>query len=526
MFQLLATFGLSLLISDLVLFVWGPESLLGPRIHGLGGAIQVFGRSIPTYDFVVIGAGPVIFTLLWWLLNRTFWGILVRAATEDREMVSALGVNHSILFTSVFSIGALLAGLGGALQIPRSPADLSMDLTSISDAFVVVVVGGMGSIPGALLASVIVGMARAICMGVPTITVLSTDILLSKLSLVVDFVVMASVLIVKPRGLFGRIEPRARTPLNAVQFVPPTSTTMFLFASLVVLALVPAGSGPYFLVFLTDVFLTGVFALSLYSILGPGGMVSFGHAAYFGLGAYGAALLFKNAGWSMEASLLAAPFVAAIGGAIFGWFSVRLSGVYLAMLTLAFAQIVWSMGFQWDSLTGGSNGLVGIWPVGWLSSKIAMYYLALALCFCTALALYTLNLSPFGLMVRAARDSPRRCETLGINRMHVQWVAFIVASAIAGAAGGVFAFSKGSISADVISVGRSIDGLVMVTLGGLQSIFGPVVGATVFSWLQDNVTRYTDFWRALLGLIMVLITLFFPTGIIGFLMFFTRRRPT
>ena len=212
-------------------------------------------------------------------------------------------------------------------------------------------------------------MARAICMGVPTITVLSTDILLSKLSLVVDFVVMASVLIVKPRGLFGRIEPRARTPLNAVQFVPPTSTTIFLFASLVVLALVPAGSGPYFLVFLTDIFLTGVFALSLYSILGPGGMVSFGHAAYFGLGAYGAALLFKNAGWSMETSLLAAPLVAAIGGAIFGWFSVRLSGVYLAMLTLAFAQIVWSIVFQWDSLTGGSNGLVGIWPVGWLSSK-------------------------------------------------------------------------------------------------------------------------------------------------------------
>ena len=108
--------------------------------------------------------------------------------------------------------------------------------------------------------------------------------------------------------------------------------------------------------------------------------------------------------------------------------------------------------------------------------------------------------------------------------MHVQWIAFIVASAIAGAAGSVFAFSKGSISADVISVGCSIDGLVMVTLGGLQSIFGPLVGATVFSWLQDNVTRYTDFWRALLGLIMVLITLFFPTGILGFLMSFSHRR--
>ena len=173
LFQLLATFGLSLLISDLVLFVWGPESLLGPRIHGLGGAIQVFGRSIPTYDFVVIGAGPVIFTLLWWLLNRTFWGILVRAATEDREMVSALGVNHSILFTSVFSIWRVTRGIGWSVTNPSAHRRICLWTSHPYRMLLLLWLSeGWEVYPGALLASVIVGMARAICMGVPTITVL------------------------------------------------------------------------------------------------------------------------------------------------------------------------------------------------------------------------------------------------------------------------------------------------------------------------------------------------------------------
>lgn len=526
LFQLLATFGLALLISDVALSVWGPESLLGPRISGLDGSFDIFGRKIPAYDFVVIAIGPIVFGCLSWLLNGTYWGTLVRAATEDRDMVSALGINHSVLFTAVFALGALLAGLGGALQIPRSPADLTLDVTAISDAFVIVVVGGMGSIPGALLAAIIVGMARAICLGVGTISVLSFDVSLAKLALVIEFIVMAVVLIFKPRGLLGRPESRVRMSLRSKQAEIPASYGMAPVAAVlfVLLSFAPLLQQPYVLVFLIDVMLSSVFVLSLYFILGPGGMVSFGHAAYFGLGAYGGALLFKTAGWPMEAALLGAPVVAALGGALFGWFSVRLSGVYLAMLTLAFAQIVWSVVFQWDGLTGGSNGLVGIWPAPWLASKTAMFYLALFLCSGTALTLYLINRSPFGLMLRATRDSSLRAETLGISRINVQWSAFIIASAFAGLAGGVFAFSKGSLSADVIGVSRSIDGLVMVILGGMQSILGPLAGAVLFNWLQDNVMRYTEFWRGLLGLTIIAITLFFPNGIVGLFGMFRARR--
>jgi branched-chain amino acid transport system permease protein len=149
LFQLLATFALGLVIKDGVLWFWGPEELLGPRAPGLTGSVSILGRQFPTYDLFLIVAGPVVLGLLWLLLTKTRWGTLVRAATQDRGMVSALGVNQAWLFTAVFALGAFLAGLGGALQLPREPANLEMDLNIIGAAFGVVVVGGMGSIPGA-----------------------------------------------------------------------------------------------------------------------------------------------------------------------------------------------------------------------------------------------------------------------------------------------------------------------------------------------------------------------------------------
>lgn len=148
LFQLLATFALVLVFNDAALWIWGPEDLLGRRAPGLAGAVQLFGRAYPSYNLVLIVIGPAILGLLWILLTRTRWGVMVRAATHDREMLGALGVNQAWLFTGVFALGCMLAGLGGALQLPREPASLGRDLTAIGDAFVIVVVGGMGSIPG------------------------------------------------------------------------------------------------------------------------------------------------------------------------------------------------------------------------------------------------------------------------------------------------------------------------------------------------------------------------------------------
>ena len=519
LFQLLATFALVLVIRDAVLAVWGPEDLLGPRAPSLKGSIDLLGRPFPQYDLLLVVLGPLVLAALWWLLNKTRWGTLIRAATQDREMVGALGVNQAWLFTSVFALGAFLAGLGGAVQLPREPANQFIDLTAIGEAFVVVVVGGMGSIPGAFLAALLIAELKALCIAIGQVNILGISFSFSKLTMVVEFLVMAAVLIWRPWGLLGRAAAASRsaTQFEAPLRRAPASLTRLAWLTLLALLLLPllADRFPYSIVLMIDIFTAVLFAISLHFIMGPGGMHSFGHAAYFGLGAYGAALFFKAFALPMEISLALAPLLAGLGALLFGAFAVRLSGVYLSMLTLAFAQIVWSIIFQWDHVTGGSNGIVGIWPSSWLANKSAYYYLTLLLTVAGVLLLRRILFSPFGYALRAGRDSPLRADAIGIDVMRVQWLAFVIVGLVCGMAGALFAFSKGSISPDTISVGRSIDGLVMVLLGGVQTLTGPIVGAALFTWLQDTVARETDYWRALLGAVILLLVLAFPQGVAG-----------
>jgi branched-chain amino acid transport system permease protein len=505
--QLLATFALLLVIKDFTLWAWGPEDVFGPRAPGMAGAVRIAGRQFPEYDLFLVILGPAVLGLLWVFLTRTRWGTLVRAATQDREMAGALGVNQRWLFTGVFALGALLAGLGGALQTPREPATLAIDLQIISDAFVVVVVGGLGSIPGAFLAALLIAEVKAFCIGLGY----------TEATLAMEFVVMAAVLVLRPWGLLGRLPAPVRGAGALEPPLPlPSRRKLAVFLVLAFgLALVPAVHAGYALVLLTDILVYALFAVSLHFIMGPGGMHSFGHAAYFGLGAYGAALLVHRGGLPMEAALLAAPWLAALGALCFGWFCVRHSGVYLAMLTLAFAQIAWSVVFQWDSFTGGSNGIVGVWPAAWLAGRTAYYYLTLAASLGGIALLWRLLYSPFGQAVRAARDSPLRADAIGIDVRALQWAAFTCAGLFAGLAGALYAFSKGSISPEALSVTRSVDGLVMVLLGGLQTLTGPVWGAALLTWLQDAAARGFDYWRALVGGVILLLVLAFPQGVAG-----------
>ncbi|MCB1541287.1 MAG: ABC transporter permease [Rhodoblastus sp.] len=529
LFQLLATFALTLVIKDATLALWGAEDLLGPRAPGLAGAITILDRRVPQYDLALIASGPLVLLALQLLLTRTRWGVLVRAATQDRQMVAALGVNQAVLFTSVFALGAALAGLGGALQLPREPAGLSMDMTAIGDAFVVVVVGGMGSIPGAFVAALLIAEVKALCIALGDWqTPLGFVVAFPKFTLVAEFAVMAIVLILRPWGLMGRpdttIRPQGST---STLLTPPGARQSWIFVGFALLLfavplLVEARS--YTLVFGIDVLTAVLFAASLHFLMGPGGMHSFGHAAYFGLGAYAAALCAKALNWPMWAALIAAPAGGLVGAILFGWFCVRLSGVYLAMLTLAFSQIVWSVVYQWDGLTGGSNGIVGVWPSSWFSSKAAYYCLTLLVCGGATLLLRRILFAPFGYAMRAARDSVARSEAIGIDVRRIQWIAFSIAGAFAGLAGGLFAFSKGSISPETLGVSRSIDGLVMVLLGGVDTMSGPIVGAAVFLFLQDQIARHVEYWRAMLGLFILALVLLFPAGIVGTIRAWTLRR--
>jgi len=502
--QLLATFALVLVAKDAALWLWGPEDLLGPRAPGFRGAVEIAGAAFPRYDLLLILLGPVVLLLLHLLLTRTRWGVLVRAATEDREMADALGVNQRRLFTAVFALGAALAGLGGALQIPREPAGLAVDLSVIADAFVVVVVGGLGSIPGAFFAALLIGEVKSFCIGLG----------FSKATLVIEFIVMAAVLVARPWGLLGR--PLA-VAARAAQAEPPLLSPgwrPWLAGAVVIaiLALAPLAGSEYSVILLTDILIFALFAASLHFLIGPPGLYSFGHAAYFGLGAYGAGILALQK-LPMAGAVAGGMLLAGIGAAVFGWFCVRLSGVYSAMLTLAFAQIAWSAAYQWNAVTGGSNGLIGVWPDAFFSAKSAYYYLALATCAAAVLLLWRMLFSPFGYALRAGRDSPLRADAIGIDLRSRQWAAFSIAGLAAGAAGALYAFSKGSIAPETMSIQRSVDGLVMVLLGGIQTLTGPVWGAALYTWLQDVGARSFDYWRAAIGAVILVLVLVLPNGL-------------
>ncbi|MCP4737944.1 MAG: branched-chain amino acid ABC transporter permease, partial [Bosea sp.] len=208
----------------------------------------------------------------------------------------------------------------------------------------------------------------------------------------------------------------------------------------------------------------------------------------------------------------------------FGWFCVRLSGVYLAMLTLAFAQIAWATAFQWVDVTGGDNGILGVWPAAWASSKLVYYYLALAVCVAAILALRVVVFAPFGYALRAGRDSPLRAEAIGLPVMRIQWIAFIIAAVAAGIAGALFAFFKGSVFPTYMAIPRSVDGLLMVLLGGVQTVSGPIVGAFAYMGLQEQLMKATMYWRFVLGASIVLLVILFPRGLVGTALALSERR--
>ncbi|MBS9477172.1 ABC transporter permease [Ancylobacter radicis] len=527
LYQLLATFALLLVINDAALYFWGPEDILGPRAPGLTGSVALLGRRLPEYDILLALIGPIVLTVLHIVLTRTRFGRLIRAATQDREMVAVLGINEALLFTAVFALGAAIAGFGGALQMAREPANLLIDLGVLGDAFVVVVVGGMGSIRGAYLAAVLVAQVKALCTALGIIEIAGISFNMSKLTLVAEFLVMAVVLILRPHGLFGRpIPPAHHRGSVEAPLRPLTTTGKFSFIVIILgLAALPflGAAFSYAPVLALDVLIAALFAASLHFLMGPGGLASFGHAASFGLGAYGTAFAATSLGLDTITAFAFGIAVAALGAALLGSVAVRLEGVYFAMLTLAFAQIVWSVVYQWEDVTGGSNGLFGLWPDPPFDSRTGLYLAALAVTVAGVMLLRYLAFSPFGYGLRAARDSAMRAEASGIPVARLRWLAFIVAGTLGGAAGGLFAFAKGSISPEAISVGRSIDGLVMVLLGGVQSLAGPLLGAGTLTVLQDTVMRETDYWRALLGGLILLVVFAFPGGIAGGLALLARR---
>jgi branched-chain amino acid transport system permease protein len=295
----------------------------------------------------------------------------------------------------------------------------------------------------------------------------------------------------------------------------------WLGGTAVVLALLPWVLARYQLSILTDVLIFGLFALSLDLIMGYTGMVSFGHAAYFGLGAYGSALVLIHFGQPVPVALLAGALLAGLVAVPVGWFSTRATGIYFAMLTLAFAQLLYTVAYKWRDLTGGSDGIAGVpkttlfWNGPSLASPRAFYSVVAVTLVLSLLACRALVASPFGRALQAIRENERRFVALGRDPRPFKLVVFVIAAAFAGLAGALFAPFRGFASPEVMFWVLSGQGLMMVITGGIGTLIGPVVGAMVFILVQEILSSYTEHWMIFTGAIFVLMVIFLPGGLVG-----------
>jgi branched-chain amino acid transport system permease protein len=510
LYQLVATFGLSLALHDAMQWGFGPDEVFAPRFPGLKGSLQIGEEFFPVYQLVMIALGPLVWAGLHLLLKRSRFGQRLRAATQDRGMLAALGVNPKPLMLGAVVLGCALAGLGGALQLPREPAHLQMDSNVIVETFVVVVTGGLGSIGGAFVAALLIGLVHAFGTAI-----------FPQATLVIVFLTMAVVLVVRPQGLFGvalaSLESAGGVREAAQKFRGlrlGRRRLVAMAAALTLLAGLAWLGGPYWQTLAADALILMIFGISLQAMMALGGLVSFGHAAFFALGGYGAALSHSLWGASLPLALAVGCGAALLVAAVFGAAVVRSAGVYLAMLSLALAQVIWATATQWVSLSGGDNGLIGLALVS-EEGRPLFYALLVALALIAVIALRFLGRSVMGAALQAGRDVPLRAAASGLPVGWLKYRIFVESAVLAALAGGLFAAHKGAVFPSLAAVSTSVDALLVVLLGGVHQLWGAVVGSVVLSYLGAELGREVSYWRGLLGVFIMLIMVAAPSGLLG-----------
>lgn len=286
---------------------------------------------------------------------------------------------------------------------------------------------------------------------------------------------------------------------------------------LVVMCLLPFLLSGGWLSTVTEMLILALCGLAVNLIVGYGGMVTFGHAGLYAVGAYAFALLQLRLGVPFPVAMIVAPFIAALIGAVVGWFCVRLTSHYFALLTMAFGMIIWAIIHSWYSVTNGDNGLFGIPKPEMLSSIPSYYYFTLAIVTISAIVIRVILSSPYGVIVRAIRENSTRVNFLGVNVRNYKWLTFTLSAFFMGIGGALFAGFTTSVFPQFAYWTKSGEFLVVVLLGGMFNFIGPLVGAVIFVFLDKVITAYTVYWPLVLGIILILCTITFRSGIVGFI---------
>jgi len=600
LYHILLTFGLVLLINDLIIMIWGPRPQLLSRPDLISGTFELGGTTFSRYAFFIMLFGGGLTLAVWAALNYTRYGLIVRAGAQDRRMVRNLGIDIDRYYSLVFGAGAALAAVAGVVLAGRSGVTTGMGSDIIITAFVIVVLGGLGSFKGAVLGGLGVGVLQEsiIRPGVPEISLpLVPEAvlapvngllgLLPRLEGMVIFVLMIAVLLLRPQGLFGsEFEEESGELLvgSSGGVLSPELRFRLGLAMIGVLAALPLATGWLIgastVADVTRMMYWGLFALGLDFVMGYTGLVSLGHALFWGLGAYVSATVLVNLTESAFVAAFAALVVGAAVAWLVGYLSIRVHGVYFAMITLAFAELFhssltridrWAVGacetvpgcdpasLQGVQITGGSEGLFGfsqyygiggvgvrldeigvfVGPVT-LTDELLFYYVVLGTLVGAFFLTRRILNSPFGAVLKGIRENEQRVRFLGYNPTVYKRRAFMISGALATMAGVLFTFNSFGVSPSAADWLKSGEVIVMVILGGLGTLFGPIVGAFAFfgleSLVQDNllgpleavltfalaslgqeqvVPDFAARWRLVIGTLFVLFVIFLPRGLIS-----------
>jgi branched-chain amino acid transport system permease protein len=295
----------------------------------------------------------------------------------------------------------------------------------------------------------------------------------------------------------------------------PRGVLISCIVVVVALVLIPFADSRYLIDITTEIMVYALFALSLNVIIGYSGNVSFGHAAYFAIGGYTNAILLTTYELPLVVSFPAAVLASGLAAAFVAYFCTRLSDIYFAMLTLAFAMLVWAIAFKWRSVTGGDDGFVGVDVPAFIDTRVPFFYFTLIVVSVSTAVLWMICHSAFGQTLVAVRENITRAGFIGVNTRMMRGAAFVVAGSFAGIAGAIFAMYNRGVYTESAFWSESAQVLIMTLLGGMYSFFGPAIGAAALYLLERFANEYTQYWPTVLGVILLVIVLVLPEGLVG-----------
>ncbi len=531
--QTLVTLGISIVAADLMLAIWTgityqigiPSWLDGAvklpiitTVRSNGTAVMM---TYPFYRLVVLAVAIVIGVGLWLMINRTRVGMMIRAGVDDRSMLSASGINVHMVFAVVFAVGAGLAGFAGVVGGSALSIAPGEDVRYLLASLVVVIVGGMGSITGAAIGALLVGLAEQIGL-----------IYLPTYGIVLTFIIMVLALAFRPQGIMGRAVP-SNAPILALD--QPNKTVVASarlgpvhIALATALILYPAIASEFFLTQIGAYSLIwGLLALSMMLLAGYGGMVCLAQITTAGVAAYTVAIFGTNNmniygfGWPWWVLVPFAVLLAATVSAIIGAISVRTEGIYTIMITLAIAAAFFYFAQQNYALLNGHSGYAGIPTPHFLGinwrDPVPFYYLCLFVASVAYATVLYCSRSTFGLALQAIRDNGRRMRAVGFDITAHKVVAYFYSGIIAGLAGVLLVWFNGRVSPGTVGVFQAVNVLVIAVIGGLRHPIGPFLGAVFVVLIQTFAIDIVgaERYNTLIGLVFLAIVFVSPDGLLG-----------